>query len=133
MILKIAGPIDNFPNVFNSADLDLNNKIQSPIVAPPPPSVITYDQNGWVKKCTIGCPAENAEILAIKYICINGKRIGWVILAPCNPKNQNTWAIMVIKQIPTNESSPEIAGAKTVMIIFGKSCPLKFCTTKERP
>ena len=35
LILKIAGPIDNFPNVFNSADLDFYNKIQSPIVAPP--------------------------------------------------------------------------------------------------
>lgn len=49
LILKIAGPIDKRPNVFNSLDLERVNKIHNPKVAPPPPKVITYDQNGCVK------------------------------------------------------------------------------------
>ena len=50
LILKIAGPIDNFPKVFNYFDLERNNRIHNPNVDPPPPKQITYDQNGCVKK-----------------------------------------------------------------------------------
>lgn len=41
LILKIAGPIDNLPNVFNSTDFERSKRIHKPNVAPPPPSVIT--------------------------------------------------------------------------------------------
>lgn len=34
-ILKIAGPIDSFPNVFNSADFKRSNNKHKPNVAPP--------------------------------------------------------------------------------------------------
>ena len=50
LILKIAGPIDKRPNVFNSLDLERVNKIHNPKLAAPPPKLITYHQNGCVKK-----------------------------------------------------------------------------------
>ena len=41
LMLKIAGPIESFPSVFNSTDFDFNKRIHKPSVDPPPPKVIT--------------------------------------------------------------------------------------------
>ena len=46
LILKIAGPIESLPKVRNSTDFALSSRIHNHKVAPPPPNVIIYDQNG---------------------------------------------------------------------------------------